>query len=70
MEITYRRTVQVREYESITIEAKQECENDHEYAEGVLHSLEDFVDTEIVEHRDRLRNQYKQEEFADDEDLS
>ena len=70
MEITYRRTVQVREYESITIEAKRECENDYECAEGVLHKLEDFVDAEIIGQRDHLRTQYKQEEFADDEDLS
>jgi hypothetical protein len=70
MEITYRRTVQVREYESITIEAKRECENDYEYAEDVLHNLEDFVDTEIIGQRDHLRTRHKQEEFADDEDLS
>lgn len=66
MEITYRRTVQVREYESITIEAKTTSEGFFED----IGKLEEAVDTEIVEHRDRLRNQYKQEEFADDEDLS
>lgn len=66
MEITYRRTVQVREYESITIEAKTTSEG---FFEDIAR-LEEAVDTEIVEHRDRLRNQYKNEEFADDEDLS
>ena len=66
MEITYRRTVQVREYESITIEAKTTSEGFFED----IGRLEEAVDAEITEHRDRLRNQYKQEEFADDEDLS
>ena len=66
MEITYRRTVQVREYESITIEAKTTSEN---FFEGII-KLEEYVDAEIDTQRDRLRNQYKQEEFADDEDLS
>lgn len=66
MEITYRRTVQVREYESITIEAKTTSEGFFED----IGRLEEAVDTEIIEQRDRLRNQYKNEEFADDEDLS
>lgn len=66
MEITYRRTVQVREYESITIEAKGTSDNFTDAAT----MLENLVDDEIIAHRDRLRNQYKQEEFADDEDLS
>ena len=66
MEITYRRTVQVREYESITIEAKTTSEGFFEE----IGKLEEAVDLEIVEHRDRLRNRYKNEEFADDEDLS
>jgi hypothetical protein len=70
MEITYRRTIQVREYESITIEAKRECMDFCDSMQDNIDALESFVDTEIVEHRDRLRNQYKQEEFADDEDLS
>ena len=70
MEITYRRTVQVREYESITIEAKRECMEFCDSMQGNIDALESFVDTEIIEHRDRLRKQYKQEEFADDEDLS
>ena len=66
MEITYRRTVQVREYESITIEAKGTSDNFTDAAT----TLEHLVDDEIIAHRDRLRKQYKQEEFADDEDLS
>lgn len=66
MEITYRRTVQVREYESITIEAKTTSED---FFEGIWR-IEEAVDAEIIEHRECLRNQYKQEEFADDEDLS
>ena len=66
MEITYRRTVQVREYESITIEAKGTSDNFTDAAT----ILEHLVDHEIIEHRDHLRTQYKQEEFADDEDLS
>ena len=66
MEITYRRTVQVREYESITIEAKGTSDNFTDAAT----ILEHLVDHEIIEHRDRIRTQYKQEEFADDEDLS
>ena len=66
MEITYRRTIQVREYESITIEAKGTSDNFTDAAT----MLEHLVDDEIIAHRDRLRNQYKQEEFADDEDLS
>ena len=66
MEITYRRTVQVREYESITIEAKGTSDN----FTDVATTLEHLVDDEIIAHRDRLRTQYKQEEFADDEDLS
>jgi CRISPR/Cas system-associated protein Csm6 len=66
MEITYRRTVQVREYESITIEAKTTSES---FFEGIV-KLEEYVDAEIHTQRDKLRNQYKQEEFADDEDLS
>lgn len=70
MEITYRRTVQVREYESITIEAKQDFEDSCGMREYIVESLENFVDEEIIRHRDRIRNQYKQEEFADDEDLS
>lgn len=65
MEITYRRTVQVREYESITIEAKGTSDNFTDAAT----TLEHLVDCEIIEHRDRLRTQHKQEEFADDEDL-
>lgn len=70
MEITYRRTVQVREYESITIEAKDECMSFCDSMHNNLDALEDFVDEEIIKHRDHLRTQYKQEEFADDEDLS
>ena len=66
MEITYRRTVQVREYESITIEAKGTSDNFTDAAT----ILEHLVDYEIIAHRDRIRTQYKQEEFADDEDLS
>lgn len=66
MEITYRRTVQVREYESITIEAKTTSES---FFDGIV-KLEEYVDAEIDTQRDKLRNQYKQEEFADDEDLS
>jgi hypothetical protein len=70
MEITYRRTVQVREYESITIEAKRECVNSCDSMQDTMDALEGFVDDEIIAHRDRIRNQYKNEEFADDEDLS
>jgi hypothetical protein len=66
MEITYRRTVQVREYESITIEAKTTSDN---FTDAAI-TLEDLIDDEIIEHRNRLRARYKQEEFADDEDLS
>lgn len=70
MEITYRRTVQVREYESITIEAKEECMGFCDSMRNNIDALESFVDDEIIAHRDRIRKQYKQEEFADDEDLS
>lgn len=70
MEITYRRTVQVRAYESITIEAKQDFEDSCYRREDIVECLESFVDDEIIAHRDHLRTQYKQEEFADDEDLS
>lgn len=70
MEIVYRRTVQVREYESITIEAKGECGDSYEAMHDNINALESFVDDEIIAHRDHLRTQYRQEEFADDEDLS
>jgi hypothetical protein len=66
MEITYRRTIQVREYESITIEAK--CTSDGFYEE--VGRLEELVDTELAEHRVRLLKEYKEAEFEDDEDLS
>jgi hypothetical protein len=66
MELTYRRTIQVREYESITIEAKTTVANAHQE----LAELELFVDGEIEEHRDRLRKRASVAEFADDEDLS
>lgn len=66
MEITYRRTVQVREYESITIEAKTTTEGFFEE----IGKLEEAVDTEITEHRDRLIKRYRAEEFDEDEDLS
>lgn len=66
MEITYRRTVQVQDFESITIEAK--CTSDGFYEE--IGKLEDAVDTEIIEHRDRLRRQIVAQETADEEDLS
>lgn len=66
MEITYRRTVQVREYESITIEAKATSDSFFECVD----KLEEVVDEEIIEHKKRLLNRYKREEFADDEDLS
>lgn len=66
MEITYRRTIQVREYESITIEVKETAKT----FTDTIENLEDMVDEELENHRQRLRKQYKQEEFADDEDLS
>jgi hypothetical protein len=66
MEITYRRTVQVREYESITIEATTTSED---FCEEIG-KLEEAVDTEIIEHRDRLRRQIFIQEAADEEDLS
>lgn len=66
MEITYRRTVQVREYESITIEATTTSEGFYEE----IGKLEEAVDTEIIEHRDRLRRQIFIQEAADEEDLS
>lgn len=66
MEITYRRTVQVREYESITIEAKTTSEGFYE----AIGKLEEAVDTEIIEQRDRLRNQYAVQESEDEMDLS
>lgn len=65
MEITYRRTVQVREYESITIEVK-ETSNDFT---KTVEQLEDMVDDELMEHRNRLIRAYKVSEFEDDEDL-
>lgn len=66
MEITYRRTIQVREYESITIEVKETAKT----FTDTIENLEYMVDEELENHRQRLRKQYKQEEFADDEDLS
>lgn len=66
MEITYRRTIQVKEYESITIEAKTDITDYHRE----LIELEGFVDAEIEEHRERLRKRDKAAEFADAEDLS
>lgn len=66
MEITYRRTVQVREYESITIEAKGTSDNFTDAAT----TLEHLVDDEIIAHRDRLRNQYAVQESEDEMDLS
>ena len=66
MEITYRRTVQVQEYESITIEAKTTSDGFYEE----IGKLEEAVDTEIMEHRDRLRKQIIARETEDEEDLS
>lgn len=65
MEITYRRTIQVREYESITIEAKETAKTFTE----AIENLEDMVDEELENHRQRLINAYTASEFADDEDL-
>lgn len=66
MEITYRRTVQVREYESITIEVKETTDD----FEGTVSTLEDMVDAELESQKQRLLDQYRLAEFADDEDLS
>lgn len=65
MEITYRRTIQVREYESITIEVKETAKT----FTDTIENLEDMVDEELENHRQRLINAYKVSEFADDEDL-
>lgn len=66
MEITYRRTVQVREYESITIEVKETTDD----FEGTVSTLEGMVDAELESQKQRLLDQYRLAEFADDEDLS
>lgn len=66
MEITYRRTVQVQAYESITIEAKCTSEGFHEE----IGKLEELVDTELAEHCDRLRKEIQRKEFDAEEDLS
>lgn len=65
MEITYRRTVQVREYESITIEVKETANT----FTDTIENLEDMVDEELENHRQRLINAYTMREFAYDEDL-
>lgn len=52
MTITYRRTVQVKEFESITLEVSAEYGD----FKSVRH-LEHIVDTELEAHRDKLRSQ-------------
>jgi hypothetical protein len=54
MEITYRRTVQVREYESITLELKATTKE----FEPAVHTIEQLVDTELEAHRDKLIEHY------------
>ena len=66
MEITYRRTVQVREYESITIEVKETTD---EFTEGIR-GLEKLVDKELARHCDVLRKRYALESSEDEVDLS
>lgn len=66
MEITYRRTVQVREYESITLEAKGTSDN---FTDAVT-MLEHLVDDEIIKHRDTLRKRNAIADTADEIDLS
>ena len=66
MEITYRRTVQVREYESITIEAKGTSDN---FTDGIS-TLEALVDDEVIKHCDTLRKRYTIEDSKDEVDLS
>ena len=55
MEITYRRTVQVQEFESITIEAKHTYEpTPKRKFSDQMAKLEKAVDNEIEAHRKRL----------------
>ena len=68
MELTYRRTVQVQEYESITLEAKVEY-NKGDNARACVSKLEKFIDEEIIKHRDELRRAIWAEECADEKYL-
>ena len=51
MLITYRRTVQVKEFESITLEVTEESATFDKVT-----NLEHLVDTELEAHRERLRH--------------
>ena len=55
IEVSYRRTMQVREFESVTLEAKISCD----YWDSAFDDLESRVDTELERHCKELKAKYQ-----------
>lgn len=55
IEVSYRRTMQVREFESVTLEAKLTCDS---FLVGAM-ALEQSIDTELERHCKELKAKYQ-----------